>query len=80
MGTQEMKPTSEWKDFKRELMQDPEFVAEFEELAPEYELAKSILALRLRRGLSQQELAGRVSTTRETSWRFRDAIATAIAR
>ena len=52
-----------WKDLKRELMQRPDFVKEYEALGPEYELARSIIALRIRRGLTQNELAERMSTT-----------------
>ena len=53
----------DWKELKRELMRDPDFVEEYEVLGPEYEVAKSIIALRLRRGLTQKELAERVRTT-----------------
>ena len=53
----------EWKDLKRRLMQDPDFVEEYEALGPEYELARSIIALRIRSGLTQQELADRLNTT-----------------
>ena len=52
-----------WKDLKRELMQHPDFAKEYEALGPEYELARSIIALRIRRGLTQNELAERMSTT-----------------
>ncbi len=53
----------DWKELKRELMRDSDFVEEYEALGPEYEVAKSIIALRLRRGLTQKELAERVHTT-----------------
>ena len=54
---------SKWKDLKRELMQRPDVVKEYEALAPEYELARSVINLRIRRGLTQNELAERMSTT-----------------
>ena len=55
--------TMEWKDLKRKLMTDPGFAKEYEALAPEYELAKSIIALRARKGLTQEQLAERMETT-----------------
>lgn len=36
-----------WKDLKRELMRDAEFVKEYEALGTEYELAAIIIAVRL---------------------------------
>ena len=54
---------SDWKSVKSELMKDPEFAEEYEGLAPEYELARSIIRLRLRRGLTQKQLADRLKTT-----------------
>ena len=53
----------DWKEYKKELQEDPEFVAEYETLSPEYELARSIIALRLSRGLTQKELAEKMHTT-----------------
>ena len=53
----------EWRKFKRDLMNDPEFVTEYEALSPEYELAKSIITLRLSKGLTQKELAEKMQTT-----------------
>ena len=55
--------STEWRKFKRDLMNDPEFVTEYEALSPEYELAKSILTLRLSKGLTQKELAEKMQTT-----------------
>jgi ribosome-binding protein aMBF1 (putative translation factor) len=52
-----------WKDLKRELMRDDEFVKEYEELAPEYDLARSIISLRIKKGMTQKELADRMDTT-----------------
>lgn len=55
--------STEWRKFKRELMNDSEFVTEYEALSPEYELAKSIITLRLSKGLTQKELAEKMQTT-----------------
>ena len=55
--------STEWRDLKRNLMRDPEFVQEYEALGPEYELARSIITLRIRKGLTQKGLAERMNTT-----------------
>ena len=52
-----------WKEVKRELLKDPEFAEEYEALRPEYELAGSLIALRIERGLTQQEVALKMNTT-----------------
>ena len=52
-----------WKEVKRELLKDPEFAEEYEALRPEYELARSLIALRIERGLTQQEVALKMNTT-----------------
>jgi ribosome-binding protein aMBF1 (putative translation factor) len=49
-------------DLKAQLRQNPEFVREYEALEPEYQVACAVLALRLRQGLSQAELAARTGT------------------
>src|SRR3990172_1246034 len=43
-------------------MKDPEFAKDYEELAPEFEVVEQIVALRLKRNLSQRELAKKVGT------------------
>ncbi|MDZ4277706.1 MAG: helix-turn-helix transcriptional regulator [Dehalococcoidia bacterium] len=51
-----------WKEVKRELLTDPRVAEEYEALEPEYQLARSILAQRLAKGLSQRQLAARAGT------------------
>ena len=55
--------STDWRNLKRELMKDAEFAAEYEALTPEYELARSMIRLRLQRGLTQKQLAERLKTT-----------------
>ncbi len=43
--------------------EDPEYVAEYERLKPEFELARQVIASRVRAGLSQSELASRMGTS-----------------
>ncbi|MBT9168775.1 MAG: Antitoxin HigA1 [Syntrophomonadaceae bacterium] len=50
------------KDYLEKQLKDPEFRKEYEALEPEYQLAKSIIELRLKRGITQKELAERIGT------------------
>ncbi len=50
------------EDLKQELMENPEFVREYEALEPEYKIARQLIALRLARGLTQADLAARAGT------------------
>ena len=52
-----------FKEMKAELMQNPEFQAEYERLRPEFELAQTIIAARAAQGLTQAELAVRMETS-----------------
>ena len=52
-----------WREYKQELMKDPEFVKEYEALRPEYEIARSLIELRIEKGLTQQEVAQKMNTT-----------------
>lgn len=51
-----------WKEYKKKLLENAEFAREYEALAPEYELARSAVELRLRKGLTQEKLAQIVGT------------------
>ena len=51
-----------WKEVKKELLGDPRVAKEYRALEPEYQLARSILAQRLAKGLSQRQLAARART------------------
>jgi predicted transcriptional regulator len=47
----------------QESMADPEFQKAWKETEPEFALTRQIIALRLRKGLTQRELARRIGTT-----------------
>ena len=51
-----------FKEFKKELLRDPEFKKEYDKLGPKFELIASIIEKRLEKGLSQKELAERMNT------------------
>jgi predicted transcriptional regulator len=48
---------------KSRLLANPKVKAEYDALAPEFEIAAELLRARLRAGLSQTELAGRMGTS-----------------
>ena len=52
-------PGRPWREYLYEQMKDPEFRAEYEALDTEYALIRQLIDLRIRRGLSQRQLAER---------------------
>src|SRR5690242_13771895 len=50
-------------DVKARMLADPEVQAAYHAMAPEYELARTVIKARTAAGLSQQELAERMGTT-----------------
>ena len=58
--------TIAFEDFKARLLADPEVRAEYDALAPEFEIATELLRARVRAGLSQAELAARMGTSQST--------------
>lgn len=46
-----------WDKFEEELLKDPKVKAEFDRLEPEYRLAREIISARLKKKLTQTELA-----------------------
>ncbi len=51
-----------FKQLKARLMKDPEFRREYEKLQPEFEIASQMIGARLKKKMSQQELARKVGT------------------
>ena len=56
----------DFEDMKARLLADPQTRAEYEALAPEFEVARELIAARTRAGLSQAELAERMGTSQST--------------
>ena len=52
-------PGRSWREYLDEQMGDPKFRAEYEALNAEYALIRQLIDLRIRRGLSQRQLAER---------------------
>jgi transcriptional regulator with XRE-family HTH domain len=55
--------TIPYEDLKARLLSDPEVRAEYDALAPEFEIAMELIQARARAGLSQAELAARMQTS-----------------
>lgn len=53
---------SKWEDLEKELLADPKVKKEYDRLAPRYEVISQLIAARLRRGLTQQEVAKKLGT------------------
>lgn len=54
---------TELADLKARILANPEARAEYDAQAPEFELARELIAARTRAGLTQSEVAERMSTT-----------------
>lgn len=55
--------TIPYEEFKSRLLADSEVRAEYEAMAPEFEIAMELIKARARAGLSQAELAARMQTS-----------------
>jgi ribosome-binding protein aMBF1 (putative translation factor) len=58
--------TIPFEKLKAGLLANPKVKAEYDALAPEFEIAAELLRARLRAGLSQAELAARMRTSQST--------------
>jgi ribosome-binding protein aMBF1 (putative translation factor) len=58
--------TISFEEIKARLLANPEVRAEYDALAPEFEIATELVKARLRAGLSQAELARRMGTSQST--------------
>jgi DNA-binding XRE family transcriptional regulator len=58
--------TIRFEKLKARLLANPKVKAEYDALAPEFEIAAELLRARLRAGLSQAELATRMGTSQST--------------
>ncbi len=54
------------KALKEQALQNPEVKTEYERLAPEFVLASTLISMRQRAGLTQEELAKRLDTQKVT--------------
>jgi len=61
-------------DMRRELMRDPKFRAAYEAQKPKYDLIHAILDARIKRGVTQAEIAKRAGTTQSAIARFESGV------
>lgn len=52
-----------YKDFKEQLLQDPEVKAEYDALEPEFDIIQAMIDVRKRLNLTQKELSERTGIT-----------------
>ncbi len=53
----------DFEDLKKEWMKDPEFIAEYEKLAPEFEVAGALIRARSQAGMTQADVAAKMEVT-----------------
>lgn len=53
---------TEWQEFKKELLKDPEVLKEYERLAPRYQLISELIGARVKKGMTQKDLAEKLGT------------------
>lgn len=59
-----------WKTLRKELLKDKEFKKEYNRLKPEYTLIAAMIEARIKKGLTQKELAKRAGTKQSAIARF----------
>lgn len=52
----------EFSSWKRQMLKNPQFKAEYEKQQPEFALIRAMIDTRIRRGLTQEDLAEKVGT------------------
>jgi DNA-binding XRE family transcriptional regulator len=57
---------TELATLKKRLLADPQTQAEYEAQAPEFAIARELIAARVRAGLTQEQLAEKMQTTQST--------------
>ncbi len=62
------------REFLAELKKAPEFAEAYEELAPEFEIARQIIRLRVDLGLTQKELAEKIGTKQSNISRLENGV------
>ena len=52
-------PSVPWRESRAKMLRNPDVKAEYEALRPEFDLIRELIDLRIKRGLSQRQLAKR---------------------
>ena len=53
---------SNWEDLEKELLSDPATKREFDKLAPRYAVISTIIEARIKKGLTQKDVADKIGT------------------
>lgn len=53
---------AKWEDLEKELLADPAVKREFDKLAPRYALISQVIAARIKKGITQKDLAEKMGT------------------
>lgn len=53
----------DWKEHEKQLLKNPKFKKVVEKLEPEYQLARSVILNRIKKGLTQKQLARKMKTS-----------------
>lgn len=56
----------DWKDYKRELLKNPKVKREYEKLHPEFILASSLIETRIKKKMTQEDVAKRAGIPQST--------------
>ncbi len=51
-----------WKTFEKELLKNPKVRKEYERLQPEYAVISAMIEARIKKGLTQKQLASKIGT------------------
>lgn len=52
----------DFDEWKKEKLKDPVFKAEYDKLQPEFAIIRAVIEARIKKGLTQKVLAGRIGT------------------
>ncbi len=59
-----------WKQLKAELLQNKEIKKEYNKLTPRYEAISELISARIKKGITQKELAKKIDTKQSAIARF----------
>lgn len=59
-----------WKNLKKELLKDKDVAKEYKRLTPRYAIISQLIAMRLKKGITQKELAEQLGTKQSAIARF----------
>lgn len=53
---------SNWEDLEKELLSDPKVKKEYDKLAPRFAVVSQLIAARIKKGMTQKQLADKLGT------------------